>query len=238
MASSNGEPKDAGFATPAATLVALALGVIASAVTASSVMELRLARADLDRARADYALAGAQQEILLSILSARQEARLAWRQGAAAGEISVLAEPESQKVSLATGGLDDATLAKLGVQDNAALRGRLATLATAGAPSLDIDRADDAPLWRACARSIVSPYGERKAIVPIKAAQPKSGPLSWRIGEVWRLRVASGDGWMDDRIVRFTGDLRHPAAVMERRLRRTSGREGACESLFVAGPKA
>ena len=65
------------------------------------------------------------------------------------------------------------------------------------------------------------------------------GEVSWRIGEVWRLQISgAGDGWADDRIVRFTGDPTHPAAVVERRLARGSGKAGVCDRLFAAGPLA
>ena len=227
--------REAGFATAAATIVSLALALIASAGVIAAVTELRLARTDLARERADYALAGAQQEAIAALLTARQEARLKWTQVSASGPISVLAEPQAAKLSLAAAATaGGGAFAHFALADAPHLASRLNALASADASDFQLADADAAPLWRACARSVVSPYGEAKSFTPVKAVAPIAGAVTWRIGETWRVRVSDKDGWFDDRIVRFTGDLAHPAAVVERRLGRTKGGTAACEALFAA----
>lgn len=224
---------DAGFATPAAVVVSLALALIASAVTLNSIMELRLARADLDRVTADYALAGAQQAAVLALLSAKQDAPLRWTQATTAGPVTVLAEPQAQKLTpVVAASLGGVILARFALADPAAVSGRLRALPAYGS-DFDVETADTAPLWRACARSMISPYGAGKTAGGFSPVAPAPGPIVWRIGETWRVRVAASNGWVDDRIVRFTGDASHPAAVVERRLRRTSQGESACDKVLA-----
>lgn len=238
MACLNLTDSDAGFATPAATMVSLALAMIASAVTASSIAELGSARADLERARQDLALDASQQAASFALLTARQDERLRWTTAGPSGPVSVLAEPEDPKTSLAGAAAHGGEpFIRLGVADPGALQNRLRALASSPAAEFQLEEADSATLWRACARSAISPYGKAETFVPTKAAAPVTGAISWRVGETWRLRVVNQGGWADDRIVRFTGDPNHPVAVVERRLER-SGRGGeACEQAFAIETK-
>jgi hypothetical protein len=224
------EPDD-GFATPAAAAVSLALAMVAAAMTTAAVSELRFAHADLARTQANYALDAAQTRAALGLIATASRGRLRWMLPDG-GE--VLAEPEVDKLDLADAArLDDATLARLGVADPDRLRGRLADLG--GADAADIGMADAAPLWRACARSIVSPIGTATKIVYAAAAAPSSPGVDWRIGQVWRIRTALASGWVDDPLVRFTGDPLDPAAIVERKMALGGQEGGRCDGIFAAG---
>jgi hypothetical protein len=222
---------ESGFATPAAAAASLAIALMAAAVMTAGVSELRFARADLRRSQADYALAGAQTRAALSVLQAGNSGRLLW---SPTGAAEALAEPEAAKLDLAHAvQLDDATLAKFGVSDAGPLRDRLAALGRADAA--EIVGADAAPLWRACARSVISPYGSASKLQLATASSPAASTgMQWRIGEVWRIRVVLAGGWVDDRVVRFTGDPNQPAAVVERRMTRGEQEGNRCDALFAA----
>jgi hypothetical protein len=230
VALSNLETPESGFATPAAAAISLAIALMATAVTTAAIGELRLSHADLSRTQADYMLAGVQSQAELGLISTSSNGRLRW---SGPGVAEILAEPEASKLDIAHAAqLDDATLAKLGVIDPDRLLPRLATLGDANAAA--IAAADASPAWRACARSIVSPYGTAAKLRFAQAASPTGSGPQWRIGEVWRIRVVLADGWVDDRIVRFTGDLNHPAAIVERQLARGKQEGDQCDVLFAA----
>lgn len=208
---------DAGYATAAAALTALALSLVVSAVMGASLTDLRAARAALDRTRAEAALDGAQQMAAAALLDDGAPTRLRWLVPTSSGAVEILAEPEAPKLALAAAAdLSDADLRALAPGNAAALRPRLRALALAGASAADIGRLGATPLWRSCAASLISPYGRGQSLALSAAATPSQGRFSWRAGEVWRLRALAPDGWADDRIVRLTGDAEHPAAIIER----------------------
>jgi hypothetical protein len=233
----NNRSADAGFATEAAAMVSLAIALLAVALIAAGVAGLRLARADLNRAGNDLTLDAGQQQAAASLLAAGSSARFAWTVSAPGGAVRAEAELEGTKTGLADiANLDDAGLRKLGVTDGGTLRARLTALASAGAArGLDLASADSSPLWRDCARSMISPYGSAKALSLPKASAPTSGAFTGRPGEVWRILLTSADGWTDERVVRFTGDRYHPWAVVDRRFYR--GGQGAfrCEAAMGMG---
>lgn len=227
---------EAGFATPAAAAVSLALALVAAASVTAAVTELKRGQADLTRAQAEYALAGAQQRAALTILQAKPASRYGWSVARVNGQAQALAESEYLKLSFkAAAQLDDATLAKLKVGNPTALRSHLGALAAANdLDAADLVAADPSPLWRACAPSLISPYGAAAKANAAPATNPIAGGLDWRVGEVWRLRVALPSGWTDDRIVRFTGDARHPSAVIERRFFKSNQGVGQCDVILAA----
>ncbi|MDR3509248.1 MAG: hypothetical protein P4L64_15245 [Caulobacteraceae bacterium] len=228
------ERADAGFATPAAAVVSLGLAVVASALTGAAVTQLRAARSDAARTQAEYLLDGLQAQAGLAALSSPKATRLAWTIAASSGAAEILAESESAKLGLAEApDFDGTMLAKLGVTDAGDVRRRVSALTPQQAVGPALEAADAAPQWRACARSLISAYGMAKTQPKLTPSPPTTGAVVWRIGEVWRIRVTAS-GWADDRIVRFTGDLLHPAAVVDRRFyRRAEGRD-RCEALFAA----
>jgi hypothetical protein len=222
---------DDGFATPAAAAVSLALAIVAAAMTTAAVSELRFAHADLARTQDQYALDAAQTRAALGLIATTSRGRLRWMLPEGA---EILAEPEADKLGLADAAkLDDETLARLGVTDPDRLRGRLADRGDADAA--DIGMADAAPLWRACARSVVSPLGSATKILYAPSAAPRSPGVDWRIGQVWRIRAALANGWVDDRIVRFTGNPLDPAAVIERKAGLGGQEKERCDGIFAAG---
>ena len=235
MASFTRDEIEGGFATPAAAMIALALAIPAAALTASSLEALRLARTDYAARAADYRLAGAQQEAVLTLLRTRQDARLRWSADIVGGPVTVIAEPEAQKLSLAdASALDDANLRTLDVSDAPGLRASIAAIGGRGASDFEVEAAAPSVLWRMCGRSLISPYGEAhdrggtRATTPIAAV----GAIQWRVGQTWRVGATDAAGWNDDRIIRFTGEPGHPAAVVERRFSRRQGRDEVCETLF------
>jgi hypothetical protein len=198
-------------------LTALALSLMVSAVMAASLTDLRAARAALERTRVEAALDGAQQTAVAALLDAGAPARLRWFVQTSRGAVEILAEPEAPKLALAAAAdLPDADLQALAQGAGATLRPRLRALALAGASAADVARLGVTPVWRACAASLISPYGQSPTLALSAAIMPTQGRFSWRAGEVWRLRALAPDGWADDRIVRLTGDAEHPAAIIER----------------------
>jgi hypothetical protein len=212
-----------GYATAAAVVTSLAIGLVATAVTALSVGELKLARADINRTRAEYGLAGAQASAAATLAQSKADVRLAWTFGSDAGSATVLAEPEAAKVSFkVASSLDHATLRKLGASNPEMVRVRVGSLVRHGGLPSALSEADPSPLWRRCAASAISPLGQAEKVTIATAVAPQLSESSSHIGEVWRVKTTAG-GWSDDRLVRFTGDVVHPAAVIERRFYRDGG---------------
>ena len=233
MACSGIDPRDGGYATASAITVAMAIALTATALTALATAELKGARGGLTRLQAEYALAGDQQAAAVTVLETSKAVRLRWTEAGEAATVEVLAEPELAKVGYkAAAALDDSKLARLGVQDPAALRERLTAELADPEDRRPVAELDAAPLWRACAASLVSRWGAGGALAFAKADKPDGRRFSWRLAEVWRLRIARPDGWTDDRIVRFTGDPLRPAAVVRRRFSREGEADRQCETAF------
>lgn len=226
--------KQDGYATPLALVLTLAMGLIASAMVGRSVGQLRLARADLDRSQAEYLLDGAHLAAVAAIVRNNRMGPFAWAFTSDVGWVDAAAQLEADKLTLqAASRLDDRIFLKFGVTDPAQLRARLATAAAAQS-AVDVGVLDEALLWRTCAGAMISPFGRQTTFSYVKSVEPGAGPnpASWRIGEAWRVRLTTATGWRDDRIVRFTGDARHPAAVVVRRLSRGEGDGGQCDAIF------
>ena len=135
--------------------------------------------------------------------------RLRWSLSALAGHVDVLAEPEAAKAGYAVAAeLTDGELAKLGVADPTAFRARLNGESSSDGV-IPIQDLDAAALWQACAPSLISRYGQSETLALAAPQAPNARRFAWRAGNVWRIRVASPDGWSDDRLVRFTGDTLH-----------------------------
>ncbi len=236
MACSRPSVEAAGFATPAALLLCLALALICSAIVARSVMTLRLSWAELGRTQQEFALDGAALVAEAAIIRNAGPGPFEWSLTTGGVQTEILAEPEVDKVSpAAAAGLPDAVFAALGVQDLAPLRARLAALA-ASADRPTIASLDAAPLWAACGPSAISVFGQRDHVIflPRSAPTAAADQPAWHIGEAWRVRITTSAGWRDDRIVRFTGSPQHPAAVVSRAFARVGDRGGECDDLLTA----
>lgn len=224
--------REDGYATPAALVFAVALALIASALVARSVMELRQARADLEKALIEIALDGAHLQAAADIIRAGDGGPYRWAFSTDAGWVDALAEPEVDKLPLkAAADLPDEILAGFQVADSAALRAR----AGAAEPFADVAGLDASAVWKRCAPRLMSGFGQASAYRPATASEPgEAVDPDWRVAEVWRIRLTTATGWRDDRIVRFTGDARHPAAVVQRRLSRSDRGEGQCDDILAA----
>lgn len=235
MACCPSHEREAGYATPAALVMALSLSLVAVAMVGRSVMMLRQARSDLQRAGAEYILDGAHLSAAATVVRAGEGGPYRWALSTDAGFAEATAESEVDKVSpAAAGAWSEAAFTDLGVADATALKTRLATVGDQ--PFADIGALDSAPLWRECAASLISSLGQRNDARPAAPAEPRPQPETpdWRVGQVWRVRITLASGWRDDRLVRFTGDARRPVAVVRRRLSRTDGGQGRCDVVLHA----
>lgn len=207
-----------GYASVAAITVSLGLALVAAALMARSVAALRGASAEFERVQAEYQLAGEHQRAALALIT-----------DASVG--SVQAEPEAGKIDLATAAaLPPSVLARFGVADTTRLSGWLQAASLEPTSPADIVDADPAPLWKLCAPKLISTFGQASSLSALAGARRKGEGA--RLGEVWRLSARASDGWTDERIVRFTGEPRRPAAVIWRRFYRAgTGGESCAEIL-------
>lgn len=235
MASSSSRSED-GFATPAAAGVSLALAITVTAVMVRSGTELRRARADFERTRAEYALDGAAAAAEITLLQARPAQRFAWEITVDGASYNALVEAEAPKLALSSSAaLNGSMLAKMGVRDAPELQLRLPELGQHGARASDIVSADNAAGWRSCGRSLISPWGLQTTLHLAHTTTPSSAGQGVQLGSIWRIQTTSATGFTDDRVVRFTGDPTHPAAVVERRLYRATTNKGdTCDSFADA----
>lgn len=229
------ERRDDGYATPAAMVFGLALALVCTALVGRSVMMLRLARADLARRSAEYVLDGAHLAAAATTIRAGEGGPYRWSLATDAGFAEALVERETDKLSpAAAAGLPDDSFTGLGVADPPALKARLAAAPEDGV--VDVAALDSAPRWGECAPSLISSLGQASAPPTATPVEPRLRPETpdWRVGQTWRVRVTTAAGWRDDRIVRFTGDARHPVAVVWRKLSRSDGGQGTCDAAFAA----
>lgn len=222
---------DGGYATAAALAVSLAVAILAAALVVRGVAALKLARADFRRSQAEYALSGAQALAAARLLKGSGPGRLAWSVGGLDDkDIALLAEAEAPKLRLAAAGkLDDKALVALGADDPGAARRRLTSLDAASATPDQIEAADVGGGWKACAASAISPWGMAETIRLGAVREPNEEPGGARVGQVWRIRAATDDGWTDERIVRLIGRAESPSAMIWRRFGRGEGRGVTCD---------
>jgi len=233
MACSSTDSKDGGFATPAAVMISLAIALTAAGAISASVVELKLARAEFAKAGAEEALAGGQERAALALLTSATSGALRWSLSDGQRDFMALAEPESRKASVAAvADMDEQALSALGIKDVEGLKARLKMLSLYQALGPELDGADASPIWRACARSLISPLGQSGVLqLPTSSAPTPDTPAS-HAGEVWRVKLVARGGWADDRIVRFTGDRLHPAAILYRRFAKDGPQGTPCDALF------
>jgi len=230
---------DHGYATPIALVICLALALVATAVTARALMTLRLARSDLDRARAEAGLDGAQLSATLIVLAQSGDQRLGWDMPIADQSYAVLAEPEAQKLNgSALSVTDDGALLALGAGDADRVRDQLKQASARSTLSeADLSAAAPAPVWRDCAGSVLSSYGQAiKAVVPTATAPvfPTDQTEGSRSGEIWRIRISDRLGWTDDRVVRLNGQPDHPAIILDRRFYRRAKGGDSCDHVLAS----
>ncbi len=235
MACSNDRANEAGFATAAAMTVSMGLAMVAAGLMAASATELKRERTELAKTRTEYALDEAQHRAVLGLLQNDVAGRLRWQVETDLGSATVLAEPEYAKASLSkSAAADDRVFERLGVDDADELKAQLRQSPPEAGGQAWLASLDPAPLWRACAPSMISRYGGGDTLVVGRVGSPDQRGFFWRPGEVWRVKT-SLKGWADDRIVRFTGDDQSPAATIERRFLRTDGRDDLCDTIFSQG---
>ncbi|HLZ77177.1 hypothetical protein [Phenylobacterium sp.] len=202
-----------------------------------SLDQLTLTKAELERSRQEYALDGAHLQAVAAIIRSGAPGPFAWSLSTDFGWMQITAEPEVDKLTLsAAAALPATTLAQFGVAAPATLAAALARPDVASGATA-VGDLDPAPLWRTCGPSLTSPLGQEAQFAYVSRQAPQDGGTpAWHIGEAWRITATTDAGWRDDRIVRFTGDARHPAAVVTRRLSR--GGLQICDGLLAALPSA
>lgn len=234
MGSSRPRHDDVGYATPAALVLSLAFALVGAAMTARSVHLLRLTDAELARDVQEIALDGAHLAAAAAIIRSGGSEPFEWTDATSVGWVRIVAEPEAGKLSYGgAAALPDEVLAGFGVQPDA-LRAQL--LEVDAEAAADPGGLDAAPVWRECGGRLTSPFGAAQDYELQASRQPGVSPdgPNWHIGEVWRVRATSQAGWRDDRIVRFTGDARKPAATVVRVLGRGGQRGIECEDYLTA----
>lgn len=227
------EPREAGYATAAAALVSLALAVVAAAVSAMALTGVRTARSEFERIRVAALLDGGQLLAALRITDNGSPGRLRWQESTPDGVFMILAEPEAAKLDAAKAFSNLDLLRRLGSSDPAATARKLADQAKSTRPE-PIATLEAANLWRACAGSLLSYNGRAERPVLTAAAQPAQGVMGPRGGAVWRVRVSTA-GYVDERLVRMTGDAARPALVMDRRFGRGREEGERCGALIGKG---
>jgi hypothetical protein len=217
----------------AAAVIATALSVVVVAVSLMAQQELRNATTALRRSQIETELDGMQLLAAVTVMRDGGAARYRWSVAGSSGPTELLAENEAVKLPLdrATA-LDDASLVALGVVVPERVRARLRAIAATHPAALDVAGLDTALLWRLCASSMISPYGRAAALNLDPAIMPADRKFGWLGGQVWHLRARSAQGWVDERIVRFTGDAAKPAAVVERKVYKGGGGGEPCSALI------
>ena len=234
MASSPPTP-DAGFATPAAVVISLAVATIALAVQSRAISALHASQDDYARTQAEIASDGAQTLALFDLYGGQGLHSAGDSYTLAESTVRVRAEPEAPKLGMADAqalGLD--VLVAMGASRPSAVQAGLTRLAKAPdvSPS-DLATLDPASRWKACARSLVSVYGQRSGL---NAGPPGAERVTAHVGEIWRVIATTSQGWSDDRIVRFTGEEAAPARTLDRIFYRNPSGDGSCR-LASALPK-
>lgn len=196
----------------------MTLSLIAAVGLTAAVADLRSARRGLAQSRAEAHLDSAQVLAAAMVLSDPGAGRWAWVQSVDGLKVSVLAEPEADKLAWAMVNRDAPAfraLAPAAPQQAAAALARLAT--TPESPAGKVSGLDPSARWRACAASVLSPHGAGDGLLAAPRA-PKAGRGGGRIGQVWRIRTALPQGWTETRYLRFTGEAGQPWAILERSL--------------------
>jgi hypothetical protein len=234
VAWSNPENREDGYATAAATMIALSLSLVAAATVSAGVSSLALARKELKGTQVEMTLNAAHSEATPTLLTQASGSRLRWTITTDRGLVDMLAEREALKLPLKdAASLGDEQFAKLGVVDPERLRARLRALKAGGSQALSVADFDTAARWRACAASMISAYGRGAtfAVQVPKAPSPTLTPSP--PGDIWRVRASSGGHWFDERVVRLTGDAHHPAAIVERRSGRSASGQIQCDEVIT-----
>lgn len=210
-----------GFATAAAMTWCMALSLIAAVALAAATNDLRSARRGLAQARVEAQLESAQVFAAVAVMGDPGAGRLAWSLPIDGLSISVLAEPEADKLGWAAASENPdaiSSLAPSAPRQAAAALARLA--ATPETAAGRVTAIDPSPRWRACAASVLSPHGVGAGTLAAPRA-PIAGRGGGRLGQVWRIRTSQPQGWTETRYVRFTGERGQPWAILERSLSAT-----------------
>ena len=217
---------EAGFATPAAVVISLALATVAVAVQVRAVAALHASQADYLQAAAETRLDGAQAMAVAALAGGQNDQAGRWRMTLDDIAITARAEPEAAKLPLsAAAALAPDVLAALGASRPTIVQAGLARIATSGDGDPEaLSRLDPDPRWKACGARVLSAYGQGLSL-PGEALAPN---LQAHGGEVWRVQVSDGWGWTDTRIVRFTGDVTSPARVIYRSFYRSRSGDPPC----------
>lgn len=207
--------------TPVFGGLAIALAVVALATTQLMLTQDRASRRDWERLQRTYAAEGVATIAAWRVMHEAGTPTLRWTEPSNQGPMAVVVEPEMRKLSLAEvgGSRGQARLAQLlGSSAVSAVSGRLVALASSGneiATREEILRADGSAAWSQCGLSLVSAFSRLTDNALATPKPPTSAAYADRAGEVWRIVVRADGRALTDRLVRFTGDVKTPVAVID-----------------------
>jgi hypothetical protein len=216
---SDGGPErgDAGYATAAFGVMALGMSLIAAAVMAQAMGELRAARLALAETRRDAVLDSALTVAADAVMREADNTPLSWSAWMDGHTVQLRAEPEGGKLYIAA----TTPQARALVADLAGGKAfdPLAVETTVGLAQarLRLTALADSPAWKACAASLFSPLSRADRLAMAAPRAPAGEATNWRGGEVWRLVAVDAFGRGADALVRFTGDPAAPMAMLDRR---------------------
>lgn len=219
-----------GYATVSALVLSMAIALVVAGSMAVAGAELRAARRDLERVQRDAWFDSVHLRAAYQVATTAGPGRIGWRDSWDGSDYDVLAEPEASKATArgASTNWDDAVFRALGVSPD---RVRPLLASSSSRQRADLLEIDPAPTWRFCILSLISPIGSGSAVDLEPPRGPETAEIDWRTGQVWRVRIRAADGWTDDRLVRWSGDGRAPAYVIDRQLYRLRESSVPCESI-------
>ena len=189
---------DGGYATAVFSAISMAIALVAAALVARAGAEFKAASASFERTRQAYVLDGLVLQAAQAVMSNDGMPRLSWSIQTTDGSVEVLAEPEMLKAHprSAAEAVEAGGFAWLGVDDGAALRGRLRAAGLPGSyDRMALRRAAEGRDWGDCALSVLSPFGGGDLLRLPTAVRPKPRGMRWRAGELWRIRLTTSSGW-------------------------------------------
>lgn len=218
-----------GYATAAFAGAVFCFAIVTAAGISAASQQLSAARRTVRQEQAYYLLAGAATAASLKLLDESGATPFQWTEPSNIGPLKITLEPESRKLSLAELGRpeNEAVLNRLvDESERVAIIERAATLPITYDAALyrsSIVNLSNSPKWRECANSLVSPFSRLTAY-----AMPATGKLTasgeeTHAGEFWRVTVDADNGAWLDRVVRLTGLIDSPAAIVGETSGQTAG---------------
>jgi hypothetical protein len=212
---------EAGFITPVFAGLVLMLSLVAAGVVLLARQDLMSANRDGRLLAKDLWLEGVARKAALAMLATPGQPVLRWREGAGSQGLSVTMEPEDRKIDprLLDQTENQVLIGRLvGEASASGVAARLTELAQQSNGRLArevIGSLDESPSWRACANTVVSPYGRLSRLAPDSQVDQQDPRASRHTGEIWRIFVEADDGPWLDQIVQVSDRAERPVEILE-----------------------